>query len=287
MIKNPVSILASEVRAMTSKYTGRNYQISISLPFASYKSNSITWPFNPPLEKWPVVYLLDGNWYFGMVTNIVRNMGWFGNTTDAIIVGIGYPENENPPEALCDTLVRRFYDLSPVRDEGIEKWVESYVKRPVQTGGAADFLNFIKQELIPVVEQEFHADPQKRILAGHSLGGTFATFALFEEPDLFDTYIIGSPSLDYGDEFLFKREELFAREHKRLAARVHLWAGSLEEAVDVTTLADVNRFGAILESRDYAGFELVKQIFAELTHSEVIAPGFQAGLKLALKQQSP
>jgi hypothetical protein len=44
------------------------------------------------------------------------------------------------------------------------------------------------------------------------------------------------------------------------------------------------RFGAILKSRKYKGLSLVTQIFANENHCEVIAPGFQAGLKMALKQ---
>jgi predicted alpha/beta superfamily hydrolase len=287
MTTKPATILASEVRTMKSKHTGRKYRISISLPYASFKSDLKTWPFNEPLKRWPVVYLIDGNWFFGMVSAIVRNMGWFGkwsgNTTDAIVVGIGYPEDQNPQEALCDQTARRFSDLTPIRDEGVEKWVENLVMRSSLTGGAGGFLHFIKDELIPVIEQDFQADPHKRLLAGHSLGGTFAAFALLEEPRLFDTYIIGSPWLSYGDGFIFKREELFAKRHKKLAAKIHLWVGDREESAEDTGLSDVIRFGAILESRQYKGLALIKQIFADHHHNEVIAPGFVSGLKSALQ----
>ena len=287
MTTKPATIPASEVRVMKSKYTGRKYRISISLPFASFKSDPDAWPFNEPLDRWPVVYVLDGNWYFGLITAMVRNMAWFGkwtgDTTDAIVVGIGYPEDKNPQEALCEQVANRFYDLTPGRDVEIEKWVEGSVRRPSPTGGGGSFLDFIKHELIPVIEQDFQADPRKRILAGHSLGGVFTAFALLEEPGLFDTYIIGSPSLAFGDRFIFKREELFARRRKKLAAKVHLWIGDREETLDDPAVSDVIRFGAILEGRKYKGLTLVKQIFADLQHNEVIAPGFLAGLKLALK----
>ena len=283
MTTQPATILASEVRMMKSKHTGREYRISISLPYATFKSELTTWPFNKPLERWPVVYLTDGNWYFGMVTDIVRNMGLSGNTTDAIVVGIGYREAQNPQEALCDSIAGRFYDFTPVRVAGIEKWVENLVNRPAITGGAGDFLRFIKEELIPIIEQDFQTDPRKRILAGHSLGGLFTAFALLEEPGLFDTYIIGSPFLAYCDRFIFKREEQFAKRHKKLAAKVHLWVGDREETIDESAASDVIRFGAILEGRKYKGLTLVKQIFADQNHNEVIAPGFMSGIKLALQ----
>jgi predicted alpha/beta superfamily hydrolase len=113
-------------------------------------------------------------------------------------------------------------------------------------------------------------------------GGTFAALPCSKNP-LFDTYIIGSPWLSYGDGFIFKREELFAKRHKKLAAKVHLWVGDREESSEDTGLSDVIRFGAILESRKYKGLTLIKQIFADHHHNEVIAPGFVSGLKSALR----
>jgi hypothetical protein len=114
----------------------------------------------------------------------------------------------------------------------------------------------------------------------------FATFSLFEEPNLFDTYWIASPSLSDSDRYYFKLEEAFFRKHKRLRARVFLSAGGLEEDAKDTTVTDVLRFAAILESRKYKGLTLPKQIFPNLNHCEVGAVGFQAGLKFALNQKS-
>lgn len=288
MPTKPVTIPSSEIRMLRSKHTGQKYRISISIPYASFKSDRRKWPFNEPLERWPVVYVIDGNWFFGMVTAMTRNMAWFekwtGTTTDAIVVGIGYPEDPDPQVALCDQEARRFHDLSPIQDEDIEKWMGDILMRPVSTGGATEFLNFIRDELIPVIDKDFPTDSRKRTLIGHSLGGTFTAFALFEEPGLFHTYIIGSPWLEYGNRFLFKREETFAKRHKKLAAKVHLWIGENEESLNGTGVSDVIRFGAILEGRNYRGLTLVKQIFADLQHNEVIAPGFLAGLKIALKR---
>jgi hypothetical protein len=44
------------------------------------------------------------------------------------------------------------------------------------------------------------------------------------------------------------------------------------------------RFAALLQSRNYEGLSLVKQVFMGLGHCEVVAPGYQAGLKFALKK---
>ena len=284
MTAKQATILASEVRMMKSKFTGRKYRISIALPYAYFKSGDKSSPFPKSLKKWPVIYLTDANWYFGMVTDIVRSMAWCGATTDAIIVGIGYAQDKDPQKAWNDSAAWRSSDFTPVSDKKDDQDDFKRWKRKVESGGAGKFLQFIKQELIPVIESEFKTDPKRRILVGHSLGGLFAAFALFEEPGLFGSYIIGSPSLRYGDKSVFKQDEQYVKRHKKLSAQVYLWAGgSKEHSIDHNSSITV-RFGAILERRKYTGLSLVRQFFANENHCEVIAPGFQAGLKMALKQ---
>ncbi|MBN1143232.1 MAG: hypothetical protein JXA72_02370 [Bacteroidales bacterium] len=57
---------------------------------------------------------------------------------------------------------------------------------------AAQFLDFITQELIPVVEKDYKIN--KRILYGHSFGGSFTVYAMLHEPGYFDGYIASSPT---------------------------------------------------------------------------------------------
>ena len=270
---------------MKSKITKRTYRISISLPLASFETSNRSWPFDNPLKKYPVVYLTDANYYFGMVTEMTRAMSWCGATTDAIIVGIGYPENANPPEAWRDAVVGRNYDFTPAVDEETDVEDSKWLKRKVVTGGAPKFLQFIKQELIPAIEKDFPADPKKRVIAGHSLGGLFTAYALFTEPTLFDTFLICSPSLYMHDRIILKLEEQYAKRHKRLAAKVYLSVGELEENSQNTMVRDVIQLAAALQSRKHKGSTLRKQIFLDLNHCDVVAPGFQAGLKFALKKE--
>lgn len=284
MTTKPATILASEVHMIESAQTGRKYCITISLPYAYSRPEVKDWPFDNPPAKWPVVYLLDANWYHGMVTDIIRPMAWCGRTTDAIVVGIGYPEDHDPQETWREAVSRRSLDFTPTRDEGEEKSISELTKRPSPTGDAGGFHKFIKEELIPLIEEKYQAESSKRVLAGHSLGGLFGAFALFQEPALFNAYIIGSPFLGYGDKFIFGHEEAFSMKRKRLKARVYLSIGELEESADDPMLTDMLRFAAILEKRKYKGFTMVKQVFANLNHCEVLAPGFQAGLMWALRK---
>lgn len=284
MSAEPVNILGSELRTIESHHTGRQYRITVSLPLGYSRSPGESWPFNDTPAQWPVVYVLDGNMYDGMVAGIIRPMAWCGSTSDAIVVGIGYPEGNNPIEAFRIYFTRRNADLTPVRDEAVEKSMEERHKRPTPSGDAGNFLKFLQDELIPLVEREYRANPSRRILAGQSYGALFGAFAMFEAPGLFDSLILGSPTLSYGDRFTFRREEAFAKEHRKLPAKVYLFVGEYEEAINDTTLTDTIRFGTILQGRKYEGFSLVKHVFLDQNHCEVAAPGIQWGLKHALKR---
>ncbi len=284
MTAQPVTMLGSEMHLMDSRHTGRTYRITISLPLGYAKSPDEIWPFNNTPERWPVVYVLDGNWYFGLVTDIIRPMAWCGSTTDAIVVGIGYPEDPDPTEAFRTSFTRRDNDLTPVRDEAVQKSMEAVHNRPCPNGDAANFHQFIKDELIPLIEEAYRADPARRMLVGHSYGGLFALFGMFTSPELFETLIIGSPTLAYGERITFRQEETFAETHRRLPARVYLFVGEHEESLSDQTLTDTLRMAAILQDRHYEGFALVRRVFEDQNHCEVAAAGFQAGLKFALKK---
>jgi hypothetical protein len=79
-------------------------------------------------------------------------------------------------------------------------------------------------------------------------------------------------------------EREFAENHKDFNAQIYLAAGELEESAEDTTLTDMYRLAALLESRKYDGLAIVKQVFADHNHCEVAAPALHAGLKMALKK---
>jgi uncharacterized protein len=219
-----------------------------------------------------------------MVTDTVRLMAWYGRTTDAIVVGIGYPEELTMGRTLRESMAGRTRDLTPLSSASIDTYLREMLKLDVKSGGGPAFHEFIKHELIPVIDQKYRTDPAKRILAGHSHGGGFTLFAMFQEPRLFSHYIASSPSLDYADFAMFSRESEYAKKHKSLPAQLHLSAGELEIDANTTDLTDMYRFAALLESRKYKGFSLTKQVFADSNHVEVIAPALHEGLKKALKK---
>lgn len=284
MAGEAATMLATDALMLESARNGRTYRITVSVPLGHDAAPDEPWPFNDRPEKWPTVYVLDGNWYAGMIAGMIRPAAWCGGITDAIVVGIGYSEDGGAVEAFRESFTRRNADLTPVRDEAEERSMEARHGRPTPSGDSAGFLAFLQHELIPLIERDYRADPAQRILAGHSYGGLFALYALFESPGLFQTLIIGSPTLSYGGRFMFEREAAFAKEHQALPASIYLFVAEREESLNDTTLTDTLRMGAILQGRSYDGLSLVQQVFADQNHCEVAAPGFQMGLKRALKR---
>ncbi len=76
--------------------------------------------------------------------------------------------------------------------------------RNATTGGGADnFVQFFKKELIPYIDKNFKTEAYK-VLIGHSYGGVFAMHALLIDPDLFDGYIAIDPSFWYKNQMQVK-----------------------------------------------------------------------------------
>jgi len=149
-------------RNLTSEITGRTYQVSVALPDTYTTSN----------ETYPVLYAVDANGEFGTVVETARRMGQFEMVPELIIVGVGYPVGR---QSQADDL--RQVDLCDRGGRGVE-----------------GFLEFVRQELIPLAEMEFRAKPVDRALFGHSCGGDFAFYALLEGEGTFERLIAGSPT---------------------------------------------------------------------------------------------
>ncbi len=68
-------------------------------------------------------------------------------------------------------------------------------------GGSAAFRAFIAEELVPEIERRYRTTEARGII-GESLAGLFIVETLFEQPQLFDTWIAFSPSLWWNDAAL-------------------------------------------------------------------------------------
>jgi len=139
-------------------------------------------------KKYPVIYLLDGSTDedFIHIAGLVQfgSFSWINMIPETIVVGIANIDRK-----------RDFtYPSNNERDQ---------TQFPT-TGGAENFIDFIQDELFQLVEFEYQVTEERTII-GQSLGGLLATEFLFRKPQLFDHYIIVSPSLWWDYESLLKK----------------------------------------------------------------------------------
>src|SRR5262249_28879323 len=101
-----------------------------------------------------------------------------------------------------------------------------------KTGGNAAFLTFIEDELKPLIEKKYPIDRRQQTLFGHSFGGHFALYVLFNRPGTFQNYIAASPSIWWNDRSILEDEKRFLEKQKENAvpARLLLAAGELEQS---------------------------------------------------------
>lgn len=178
----------TELKTIISEEVGDTFYIYIRVP-KNYSSSNNTYP---------VLFLLDGDISFNMATSIIRYMQYGSYLPDLIIVGIGYGTMMSDAE-------KNFRE----RDYSI-----SHIDQLPISGKGENFLKFIKNELIPFVEKEYRIN-SNRILNGFSLGGLFTIYTLLNEPELFKSYIAGSPYLFKDINLLIEMEEIINFQEKK------------------------------------------------------------------------
>jgi predicted alpha/beta superfamily hydrolase len=110
--------------------------------------------------------------------------------------------------------------------------------------GAVTFQRVLADELIPWVERNLRAAPE-RILFGHSLSASFAVHTLLNRPELFDAYISASAPLWRYDNFAADVKAGLPRAAARAGAAVYLTVGQYENE---KLREGVQQFAATLKS---------------------------------------
>jgi predicted alpha/beta superfamily hydrolase len=139
-------------------------------------------------ERYPVLYLLDGDAHFHHSTGIVQFLAGNQHIPQMIVVGVSNT-------ARTRDLTPEVHGNFPVPGNTSGRSIaESYPT----AGGADRFLRFLEEELAPYIEARYRTRPY-RVLVGHSFGGLFALHALMNRPESFHAYIAISPSLWWND----------------------------------------------------------------------------------------
>jgi len=265
-----------------SKNTRQEYQITVDLPF-TYK--------HFPDKQYLTAYVLDGNLFAGIVSGITRIMESNPNYPELLVVGIGYPLDGLYGENGKVFQTIRTRDFTPIRDPNAEEEKKRALKlESIQTGGAKEFFAFLTEELMPRIESTYRSAEENRTVIGDSLGGLFCLYTLFQRPRVFKNYIIGSPTLGYGNRVLFQTEEEHSKQASELEANLFMGIGGEEEIpfgmLSTISVSDFYKFTSIMRYRGYRGLNLTRKVFEDNDHFAVPALVFQAGLKHVLKYKA-
>lgn len=167
-----------EIVEIESNILSENRVLNIYLP------NGYT---NDSIKRYPVIYLLDGSIDedFLHISGLVQfgSFSWINMISETIVVGVSNIDRK-----------RDFTFATDILEDKID----------FPTSGKSEmFINFIKDEVQPFIDNNYKTNSVKTII-GQSLGGLLATEILFMQPQLFDNYIIISPSLWWSNESLLK-----------------------------------------------------------------------------------
>lgn len=249
-----------------SEIVDADFQISVSFPFGYHQMAN---------AQFPVLYLPDAYWTFGMATDIARVLSADQLIPPILVVGIGYPGG------LGDAIALRVRDMTLRQSASVERMIAQEIAAfgphpPLTSGGADDFLRFLTEELAPRIERAYRGDPNHRVLHGHSLGGSFVVDVVFRQPEAFTHYIASAPalSIDNGVSFLNERE--YAADHDSVPASLYLAVGLLDNpelVASVAALVDT------LTVRDYKGFRWEVSRLEGQTHRSVMPVVLRDGLR--------
>ncbi|HEY0045544.1 MAG TPA: alpha/beta hydrolase-fold protein [Flavobacterium sp.] len=176
---NVKPFILGEIHEIQSKILNEKRVLNIYLPEGYNVKDTI---------NYPVIYLLDGsaNEDFIHIVGLVQfyTFEWIKQVPQSIVVGIA-------------TVDRR-------RDFTFPTSIEEDKARYPTTGHSDNFIAFIENELQPYINKSYKTNSDKTII-GQSLGGLLATEILFTKPQLFDKYIIVSPSLWWDNGSILNR----------------------------------------------------------------------------------
>ncbi|MDM8100704.1 MULTISPECIES: alpha/beta hydrolase [Oceanobacillus] len=148
-----------------------------------------------------VLYILDGNAYGTLFSEMIKLQSRRSEKTGIepmLLVGIEY-EGGEPFHS------NRVYDFTPpavkvelpARSDG-SSWPEH--------GGAEKFMDFLEAELIPFIDKKYKTNQKKQTIFGHSLGGLFVLYTLFQRSRLFSHYFACSPSIWWNKQAILSYE---------------------------------------------------------------------------------
>ncbi|TDD99323.1 alpha/beta hydrolase [Flavobacterium cellulosilyticum] len=250
-----VTIPGSKVRKITSKIViGQEYELQISLP-SGYETSG---------KKYPVVYLMDSQWDFPLVNSIYGEQYFDGFIPELIIVGVTWG-GINPN---ADSL--RVRDYTPTN-----------VATMKQSGGADQFLNFMKTELFPYIDTNFKTDKENRTLMGCSLGGLFTLYTLLTHTDMFSSYVAATPAIAWDNTVLYQFEKEFTQKTITKPIKLFMTVGDVEKGKET-----FEKFSAFILNKKFSNLYTTSKVLENTGHSGTKSETYSRGLQYIFERNN-
>jgi predicted alpha/beta superfamily hydrolase len=197
----PIPVNNDKAVLLPSKVLGENRTLWVHLPI----------DYNSSTNTYPVLYLLDGDSHFKYTAELVNYLADYDmdRTPDIIVVGV--------------VNIDRGRDLMPRHPHNANGVIDS--SRVLADTGAGKFLRFLKDEVVPYINNNYRVQPYN-ILAGHSLAGLFAFYAKEAAPDLFQANILISPAINGVNDKLLADFKPFLKSHQQIKGKLFITIGN-------------------------------------------------------------
>jgi predicted alpha/beta superfamily hydrolase len=186
VIAQKAAFVLGHVDTLYSKVLSEKRILNIFLP-SGYSPDSA--------HTYPVIYLLDGaaDEDFIHIAGLVQfaSFPWVEQLPPSILVGI------------ANTDRKRDFTYPAASGFQFPPELAAYQSAYKNAGGSARFMDFVEKELQPYIDQAYKTNAKKTLI-GQSLAGLMATEFLLKKPQLFNQYIIMSPSLWWDNESLLR-----------------------------------------------------------------------------------
>ncbi|MDB5134388.1 MAG: alpha/beta hydrolase [Mucilaginibacter sp.] len=172
-VKNNLVIIG-KTDSVNSKILNEKRKVWIYLP-AGYDDATFS------KQRYPVVYLLDGDGHFASVTGMIQQLSEVnGNTICPDMIVVAIPNTDRTRDL---TPTNSMYDPTGKKTDNFKT-----------SGGGEKFTAFIEKELIPHIDSLYSTAPY-RVLIGHSFGGLTVMNIVVNHTNLFNAYVAIDPSM--------------------------------------------------------------------------------------------
>jgi len=213
-------------------------------------------------RRYPVLYLTDAQFNFDEARSSAGFLSRNVMIPQMIVVGV-------------TTIKDRTRDLYSTKADF--KFGKNTI--PFPTSGNGDhFLEFIRSELIPWVEENYRTS-SLRLFAGHSAGGNFALHAMRTRPMLFQGVIAISPWLSWDDHReLHELQSSLATAKTPVRALFLSYTDPVHDGPEMK--GDIEALSGALRARNDPALRWAMATYPGETHDMTFVKGFYDGLRM-------